>query len=1046
MKTNLLALCFWAFLPVFVSGQISNLRFEHLIIPDASELGSVDCMFEDSRGFMWFGTYFGLLLFDGYKITKFNYKPNDSTTISDNKIRKIFEDKKGNLWVGTQNGLNYFDIKKRKFTRFTDTLKNRLGVFQVNDIKHGMYNSVWVANVDGLYEFNEQTLQFKKQFPQSIARVAIVNAIEFKNDSMFIATRKGLYFKENIHSDFKIIYPKNLNNIKDTLDVNTLQKDPDGTIWVGTSTGVYLLKTENNTISFDLATPLLSKDGIYFINYRNDNTLWMGTNNGLVIFNTKTFQFERYTNSPMNIESISQNNVERGYHSSNNIYWSSTISGAVQKVDFQKCRFQNIQINAKEAISTARMSYEIYEFAPDTLLIPRKIGACFLNIKTKQLTPFPYKPSFNLEGWKTGMICFLEEKDGKLWIGTNGGLFLFDKIKKQFIDVESNFPEIRSFRGNAIRKIHRDRQGIMWIGTWHDGICKINFSKKTFKRYNDTPQLLANLVSNTRSILEDSKGNMWFGTRGGLLKYMEHGDTFKIYRNIPNNVHTMSENTAFCLYEDVKGNIWCGTYGGGVNKLDIHTDKFQHYTVADGLLDNSIFSLMADKKGNVWASSTAGINVFNPYADTIKFINYTKENGLLNEGFIAFVYGKSKYKDVFYYAAENGIDYFYPDSIQLSNFNPSIYITDLKLFNNSVPISKGETDKTTFRLKEDISFTKHLTLAYDQNVITFEYAALDYSAPKNIQYAYILEGFDKDWQYVGNNRSATFTNLNPGDYLFKVKATNSDGVWGTKTASLKLTVLAPWWRTWWFRSLVFLSLLGIGISFYRYRFNQISEREAIKTSLNKRIAEVKMEALRAQMNPHFMFNALTSINLFVLKNDTDAASFYLNKFSKLMRDVLDHSRSELITVEEEINTLKLYVEIEKMRFKENFTFKFDIDPEARLNEFKIPPLIIQPYVENAIWHGLKNKKEGEALLTIKVFEDAKYFNIIVEDNGIGRDKAKEIKESNIIRHKSHGLKLTEERIKYFNETYAVQSSLETNDLKNANHEAIGTQIVYKIKI
>ena len=207
-----------------------------------------------------------------------------------------------------------------------------------------------------------------------------------------------------------------------------------------------------------------------------------------------------------------------------------------------------------------------------------------------------------------------------------------------------------------------------------------------------------------------------------------------------------------------------------------------------------------------------------------------------------------------------------------------------------------------------------------------------------------------------------------------------------------------------------------------------------------------MEALRAQMNPHFMFNALTSINLFVLKNDTDAASFYLNKFSKLMRDVLDHSRSELITVEEEINTLKLYVEIEKMRFKENFTFKFDIDPEARMTEFKIPPLIIQPYVENAIWHGLKNKKEGEALLTIKVFENIEYFNIIIEDNGIGRDKAKEIKESNVIRHKSHGLNLTEERIKYFNETYAVQSSLETNDLKNANHEAIGTQIVYKIKI
>ena len=181
-------------------------------------------------------------------------------------------------------------------------------------------------------------------------------------------------------------------------------------------------------------------------------------------------------------------------------------------------------------------------------------------------------------------------------------------------------------------------------------------------------------------------------------------------------------------------------------------------------------------------------------------------------------------------------------------------------------------------------------------------------------------------------------------------------------------------------------------------------------------------------------------------NDTDTASYYLNKFSKLMRDVLDHSRSELITVEEEINTLKLYVEIEKMRFMDNFNYTFDIDPLAHISEVKIPPLIIQPYVENAIWHGLKHKNGNDALLKVKVFEEAGYFNIIVEDNGIGRQRAMDIKKNNATKHKSHGLNLTEERIKHYNEMYFVEASLETTDLKDANNNGIGTQISFKVKI
>ncbi len=1036
-------LLFWQIMPLYITAQIGNLQFEKVEIPDAPPIGSVDCIYEDSRGLMWFGSYSGLNMFDGYKVTKFENDPNDPLSISDNKIRKILEDSKGNLWVGTQNGLNYLDVKKRTFKRFIDSIKYGIGIFEVNDLKKGLNGSVWIANADGLYKFDSIQLKFSKIFPKNHHKVAIVNTLEFHNNKLLIATTKGLYIQEDKESDFKLIQTKNAIFHEDSLNITSFQKDKMGNIWMGSANGFYILRKDGVNINYELVHPELAKEYIYFINPKNDSELWIGTNNGLLLFDTKTYHFERYINDPTNPESVSKNNVERGFQSSYNTFWLSTISDNLHKIDLRKSNFNNVRINATEVITTARLGYETFEYSPDTLLIPQKTGACFLNIKTKKVTPFPYTPSFNIAGWKTGMICFLEESDGKLWIGTNGGLFLFDKKQKVFINVENEIKDITGFRENAIRKIHRDKQGNLWVGTWHHGICKINFTQKTLKRYNNTPELLANLMSNTRTILEGKNGTMWIGTRGGLLKYIPDADTFKIYRNIINDPKSMSENTAFAIYEDDKGDIWIGTYGGGLNKMDIKTEKFIHYTTKDGLINNNVISIMSDKKGNLWMSTFTGLSVFNP--TTKKFDNFTNRNGLLNHSFGAFTFGKGIYSNRFYYSGNDGFDFFNPDSIKLSTLDPNIYISDFKLFNKTVPISKGEKDPKTFSISEDISFTKHLTLAYEQNVIGFDFAALDYSAPKDIQYAYILEGFDKNWQYVANQRSATFTNLNLGDYTFKVKATNGDGVWGTKQASLQITVLAPWWQTWWFRSLVGLTLFSLGFAFYQYRISQIKEREAIKTTLNKRIAEVKMEALRSQMNPHFIFNALTSINLFILKNDTETASFYLNKFSRLMREVLDHSRSDLITVEEELNTLKTYIEIEKMRFRNAFNFDLDVQPTARISTIQVPPLIIQPYVENAIWHGLKHKKDGDAILKIAIFEDSEYFYIIVEDNGVGRAKALELKKNNANQHTSHGLNVTEERIKQYSEAHFVEASVETIDLMNDNEQPIGTRIVFKIK-
>ncbi len=338
------------------------------------------------------------------------------------------------------------------------------------------------------------------------------------------------------------------------------------------------------------------------------------------------------------------------------------------------------------------------------LWIRQKKGSALLDINTGKTTPFPYKPAYNLEGWESGIICFLEEENNKLWVGTDGGLFLFDKMTHRFINLENQIKDFEKFRKTSPRKIYRDKQGNLWVAAWGSGILKVDFEKKSVKQYLNVNYHL----SSGRSILQANNGQIWVGTKGGIGKYMPEADSFKIYKNEFNNPQSMSENTAFCMYEDKEENIWVGTYGGGLNKLDVKTGKFSHYTKENGLIDNNICAILPDSNNRMWMYTFSGISVFNPSNGT--FQNFTNKNGLLNKGFNAFLYGKGRYSDRFFFGGNEGIDFFNPNNIQLSTHDPRVYITDFKLFNKNVPISREEKDAKVFSLSEDISFTKHLTL------------------------------------------------------------------------------------------------------------------------------------------------------------------------------------------------------------------------------------------------------------------------------------------------------------------------------------------------
>lgn len=1011
--------------------QTTELRLEEPQVPDAPALATIDCIYEDSRGFIWLGCYSGLYLFDGYSMTPFYNDPNDPRSISDNKIKKLLEDRQGNIWVGMQLGLNYFDVRKKTFQRYQGKQRYGIGDVEIYDLKEDAKGNIWLAAADGLYKKETGQAAFKKYFPET--DISTVNGIELTERGLYFCSSPGLFYMDFGTGKIKPVPAAGPLYAGVQNERICLQQDGSGTIWMGTGRGLFSCTSSSG--AGIAAHPAFQNESVFFVSKENTiNELWISTAAGLSVIDTRTGHCNK--NIPLEKDGIfvEPEGFSQICHTAAGITWLSSVARHLYKADRRKLRFGHVPVNLMEHLnSAARKLFELYEYSPGVLLVPQKNGPIFLNIRTRQTAPFPYRPDYNLRGWQEGIVCFLEEQNGQLWIGTGGGIFLFDKQAKRFQNPESRSPGFSALRGISVRKMHRDKKNRLWVATWYKGIFRIDLKTGAFARYNDSARDEVRKTAFGRSILETRAGDLWVGTRGGLLKYSETADTFQIFRKIDNDPLSMSESTAFCIYEGPEGDIWCGTYGGGLNKLDVKTGTFRHYTTANGLLNNNVFCLLPDRKNDLWMMGFEGISVFRPATDSFHVI--TQQQGLLNKEYDGFLYGKSPYSGQFFFGGKKGIDFFDPDSIALSDYRPQVRITDFKLFNSSVPIGSDGGPSGGFFLPEDISFVKEITLRHDQNVLTFDYVALDFSAPRAIRYAYRLTGFDADWQQIGTKRSVTFTNLDPGTYTFQVKSTNADGVWNSETASVTLRVLAPWWQTTWFRSLAFLSLAALITLLYRYRIRQIRDR----ADLNRRISEAKIEALRSQMNPHFIFNCLSSLKSYVEKNETEKASLHLSKFAKLLRDVLDQSRSDVISLEEELNTLQRYVQLEQIRYK-NFDFRMDIQPEVPVRELRIPPLIIQPYVENAIWHGLQYKTVGTGLLQVKVSMEKNDCRITVEDNGIGRTASMEHKKNELTLHQYHALNVTAERMDLFKRKFDNNARIDITDGTDTDGNAGGTRV------
>jgi ligand-binding sensor domain-containing protein len=572
--------------------------------------------------------------------------------------------------------------------------------------------------------------------------------------------------------------------------------------------------------------------------------------------------------------------------------------------------------------------------------------------------------------------------------------------------IKKNVPHLLSDKNDfSTRQFAPSRDGHLWMLSYS---VLIKFDPKTLK-----PVRGYSIAPRVDNIFEDSRGSLWLGGMEGLYvldstgtKFL--GDQDEKFRNRP-----------VAIREDERGNVWIATRGGGV-VIRKNNETIQ-LTEKDGLAGNMCRCILIDSS-TVWVGTNKGLSKITYEGKNFYFENFYASNGLLTNEVNYMIMSGGK----LWLAHNNGVSIFDPYYQKDRQFTPPVYIQQTLVNNSNLTIGKDQQ------------------LKYDHNYITINYIGLCYKDAGAVEYKYKMVGVDSSWIYT-HYTSVQYQTLPPGNYNFIVYARSNDGMWSSTPGTVSFTILPAWWQTWTARIIASLLFLGVVALVFRYRLSKINARDKEKMLLHQRVSETELQALRAQMNPHFIFNAINSVQYFITRNDPESSQRYLAKFARLIRYVVDNSKPALIPLKTELEALNLYLELESLRFENKFHYQFFIDKNINVNSTLIPSMLIQPYVENAIWHGLMHKKETGTIVISMTLNDDK-ISCVVKDDGIGRIKSAEIKQKTQASHKSLGLALTKERLDIINQVNKTDLSVVINDLYDSNNNARGTSVMISIPI
>ncbi len=925
--------------------QQQDLKFTNITIEDGLSHSKVNCIYQDRQGFLWFGTNEGLNKYDGYSFTIYQPDPEDPHSISANLIRCILEDSRGNFWIGTEaGGLNRFDRHRKTFTHFTANPSSEIVLSgnNVNAIIEDEDGYLWLGTEHGIdrLDLQHQQVSHYRPYPadQSPHFSNEIMALLVDHEGiLWIGTLGGglcAFDRPKQQFSYYRHEPKNRFSIGDN-EIYSIYEDLKGELWIGTLNGGLNLfdRTSHRFYRYYPGQDNSESTTIRAILDDGRGNLWVGNRSGLYNFDRHNHRFSYYSHDPTNPYSLVQNSVQTIFKDAKGDLWIGT-RGGISFLNTSNLPFVHYRADVNNPRCLNRQAvYAILEDRHGDLWFGTEHGGLnHLNRKTGLFTYYLHDKQNPNSLSVNNIKALLEDREGRLWIGTfNGGLNVLERSKKRFIHYWHQENDPTSLAIDNVMALFEDSDGQIWVGTYGAGLDRFNPRTQRFEHLLTDWHHLG--FNNIYCFWLDRQGQLWLGAgQSRVASY--HLQTKKITPYQLN--HHINNVDVRAIYQDRAGNLWFGTVGAGLYLFNTIDSSFRAYTKKDGLPSNIVYGILEDDAGNLWLSTTNGLSQFNPQTGTIK--NYYKENGLQSDQFNYNAYLKTRDGQMLF-GGINGVTAFYPDQIRQNSYVPPVVITDFKIFNRPVEIG-GEHPILT----QDISQTSSIKLSYKHSVFSFEFVALNYAIPEQNQYAYKMEGFESDWNYVGNRRFATYTNLDPGTYTFRVKAANNDGIWNEAGTAIEITITPPFWKTLWFKILLAAMILLTINHFVNYLRQK---RNLLKAKALANLAQLKL--LRNQMNPHFLFNALSSIRSMILISK-DKAWDMVSELSEFFRyTMLNFNKVEAL-LDDEINAVHNYLNIEKVRYKDTLQVSFEIEDEAR--QCIVPAFICQPLVENAIKYGM----------------------------------------------------------------------------------------------
>lgn len=1000
--------------------QDSRTVFGHFSTTQGMSNPEVISIFQDRYGYYWFGTMNGLNKFDGYGFTIFRNDPFDSTSLSSDVIECIGEDPLGNLWIGTEEGLNKYIREKNRFERYrfrpVDTV-SRAGK-HIRAILFDKDTILWLETMEGmLYKINLMT-RAMKSFPHAIPYQPEYHyhiIYDDKQGNLWLGGREMGIIRFNKHDETFTQFSIDPENPlkKRERDVSCYFMDSYGNFWISGFDGAYIFDPEKAEFRRFLSTSTwsITEDAKRFI--------WFGTGDGAYRYDPRDTVIVQYRHEPDNQNAISGNSVNKIMVDRTGTIWLGTNHG-LNRIAKKRYPFENYShvVGNAGTISSDRVS----------CILQGGDGKVWIGTMGYGLNCFdPAEETFRVfryDGKKTNGLasdkisCLYEDKHGELWVGLWAGIGFQRFNPKTGIFRKYCFDK-SNLKADWYNDFAEDNEGYFYLGFWGGpGLTLFDRQTGTFTSIRERlkPVFQSRLIN---ELYTDSKGMLWIGTSTtGLHRYDPVKKTsVKINLTAPNDTLPGSEPVVHCLLEDKTGNLWVGTKKG-MYMIPPGAGKIVHYSSKEGLCDNGVMGMEMDNSGNIWIGTRNGLSKFIPFAK--KFTSFNVFDGLPGNSFTR-AHARLKSGQLLF-GGNNGFTMFFPDSIFQNPISSHLVIQNF--------IVKGEE-----RIA-DLGDTREITLEYHENSFSFSFASPDHIAPLAVKYAYKLESFEENWTVVeATSRKASYTNVPPGTYNFLVRMVgHSDGLL-TREAKVGLVILPPFWQRWWFYLFILFSVIGLLFWLIRSREQRIVARH--------RAVELKQKLLRLQMNPHFIFNSLFAIQSYIYDHKTDEAGRYLSEFAHLIRLILSNSREEFIPLEKELETLKLYLHLQELRFEHKFDFHLEIDPEIAIELIAIPPMLAQPFIENALEHGFRGKPGRGSLRISFMLRDEK-IRFEVADDGIGIKKALEIKDNQKGGHESMAVKITRERLNMLNRNRREKIILEILDVSLVDPGKQGTIVRFDI--